>query len=100
MSIPPSAISSKSTNKSFKQFLLDLRIGHACKLLIETDQSISEIGYQCFNNLTNFNRLFKSTGIVPLSIAKSYKEKDSFDWTAQKTLNQFLPDGEEVRDIF
>ena len=91
----------KSTNKSFKQFLLDLRIGHACKLLIETDQSISEIGYQCFNNLTNFNRLFKKyRHCTPFEYRKSYKEKDSFDWTTQKTLNQFLPDGEEVRDIF
>ncbi len=91
----------KSTNKSFKQFLISLRIGHACKLLIETDLSISEIGYQCFNNLTNFNRLFKKyRHCTPFEYRSFYKEKNSFDWTEQKTLNQFLPDGEEVRDIF
>ncbi|MCO6476452.1 MAG: helix-turn-helix domain-containing protein [Phaeodactylibacter sp.] len=90
----------KCTNKSFKQFLIGLRLGYACKLLIETDLSISEIGYQCFNNLTNFNRLFKKhRHCTPFEYRKFYKEKNSFDWTTQKTLYQFLPDDKEVRDI-
>ena len=91
----------KSANKSFKQFLIDHRIGHACKLLIETDLSISEIGYQCFNNLTNFNRLFKKNRqCTPFEYRKSYREKNSFDWTTQKARYQFMPADEEVRDIF
>lgn len=90
----------KSANKSFKQFLIDLRIGHACKLLIETDLSVSEIGYQCFNNLTNFNRLFKKyRHCTPFEYRKSYKEHTSFDWTTQKALYQFLPADEEARDV-
>ena len=89
----------KSTNKSYKQFLIDLRLGYACKLLIETDRSISEIGYLCFNNLTNFNRLFKKhRSCTPFEYRKFYKEKNTFDWTVQKTLNQFLPSGQVVGD--
>ena len=49
------------TNKTLITFLNEIRIGNACKLLIENKNiSISEICYQCgFNNLTNFNIQFK-----------------------------------------
>ena len=48
------------TNKTFTNFLLEIRIGHACKLLLETDLNISQICFECgFNNLSNFNRYFK-----------------------------------------
>lgn len=50
----------KRTHKSFSQFLNEVRIGHACKLLIENNLSISQITYSCgFNSQTNFNRQFK-----------------------------------------
>lgn len=50
----------KRTHKPFSQFLNEVRIGHACKLLIENDLSISQITYSCgFNSQTNFNRQFK-----------------------------------------
>ncbi len=50
----------KCTNKSFTQFVVELRIGLACKLLVETRDTISQICFQCgFNNVSNFNRLFK-----------------------------------------
>jgi len=49
------------TNKTLITFLNEIRIGNACKLLIEDKNiSISEICYQSgFNNLTNFNIQFK-----------------------------------------
>jgi len=56
------------TNKTYVNFLLDIRIGNACKLLSKkTDLSIAEISYKSgFNNLTNFNRKFKSIkGMTP-----------------------------------
>lgn len=56
------------TNKTYVNFLLDIRIGNACKLLTKkTDLSIAEISYKSgFNNLTNFNRKFKSIkGMTP-----------------------------------
>lgn len=50
----------KCTNKSFTQFVVELRIGLACKLLMETQETINEICFKCgFNNISNFNRLFK-----------------------------------------
>ena len=45
---------------TFVEYLNSLRIGHACKLLSETDRYIVEIAFECgFNNLANFNRQFK-----------------------------------------
>ena len=48
------------TNKNFSDFLTQLRIAHACKLLVEDKMGITEICYESgFNNLSNFNRQFK-----------------------------------------
>ncbi len=61
------------TNKTYINFLLDIRIGNACKLLSKkTDLSIAEVSYKSgFNNLTNFNRKFKSIkGITPSEFRK------------------------------
>ncbi|MDQ3291149.1 MAG: AraC family transcriptional regulator [Bacteroidota bacterium] len=50
----------KRTRRSFSQFVNEIRIGHACKLLIETNRTVSEICYASgFRNLSNFNRRFK-----------------------------------------
>lgn len=50
------------TSKSFSDFITELRIRHACKLLSEDDnKTISQVSYECgFNTLSNFNRQFKS----------------------------------------
>lgn len=61
------------TNKTYFNFLLDIRIGTACKLLTKkTDLSIAEISFKSgFNNLTNFNRKFKSIkGMTPSEFRK------------------------------
>jgi AraC-like DNA-binding protein len=45
---------------SFKDYLLNVRVGYACKLLTHSSMNISEIAYECgFENLSNFNRQFK-----------------------------------------
>lgn len=56
------------TRKSFSHFLNEIRIGYACKLLLEEKQNISQICFDCgFNNMSNFNRQFKKiTGKSPL----------------------------------
>lgn len=47
------------TGKTFPQFVNELRIGRACRLLIEDNRSITEVSYECgFQNLSNFNRQF------------------------------------------
>lgn len=50
----------KKTGKTFKDYVNDVRIGKASKLLYETSGTISEICYACgFNSTTNFIRMFK-----------------------------------------
>ncbi len=49
----------KSTGKTFVNYVNELRIGWACKLLIESEMTIAEIFCEVgFNNLSNFNRRF------------------------------------------
>jgi AraC-like DNA-binding protein len=52
----------KRTNKTYITFLNELRIEHASKLLLtENDMSVKEIASKSgFNNISNFNRIFKS----------------------------------------
>ncbi|SEW21682.1 helix-turn-helix domain-containing protein [Chitinophaga arvensicola] len=46
--------------KTFVDTLIEIRLGHASRLLIETTHTVNEIAYKCgFNNISNFNRIFK-----------------------------------------
>lgn len=48
------------TRKTYINFLNEVRISNACKLLMNKEESISEICFKVgFNNLSNFNRIFK-----------------------------------------
>jgi len=58
----------KATNKSFIYYLNELRVGYACKKLLEDQElTVSQICYESgFNNLSNFNKQFKTiTGKSP-----------------------------------
>ncbi|WP_031427885.1 AraC family transcriptional regulator [Flavimarina sp. Hel_I_48] len=58
----------KRTNKTFFQFLIEIRIEHACKLLNQDqDLSVANTSELCgFPNIANFNRKFKELkGITP-----------------------------------
>jgi YesN/AraC family two-component response regulator len=58
----------KNTKKTFSDFVKDVRIGYACKLLMQdVDKPISEVCYDSgYNNFANFNRQFKEiTGVSP-----------------------------------
>ncbi|TKG96924.1 AraC family transcriptional regulator [Puteibacter caeruleilacunae] len=63
----------QKTRKSISEFINEVRIGFACKLLIEGNLSISEICFRCgYNNLSYFNRQFKKIiGLTP----RNYQEK-------------------------
>lgn len=51
----------KSTSKTFSHALNEVRIGFACKHMINSDKSISEIAFDCgYNNVSYFNRVFKT----------------------------------------
>lgn len=50
----------RRTNKSFIEYLNEIRIGYSCKLLIENDYNISEAAYESgFENISHFNKQFK-----------------------------------------
>jgi AraC-like DNA-binding protein len=57
----------KHTKKSFHTILNEIRVGHACKLLLENKLNISGVCFECgFNNVSNFNEQFKKIkGISP-----------------------------------
>ena len=60
----PSAFSrffKQHTTRTLSDYIIDVRLGNAARQLVNTSTSISEICYSCgFNNLSNFNRIFKA----------------------------------------
>jgi AraC-like DNA-binding protein len=62
------------TSKTYFEFLAELRIGYACKLILENEMSVAQVCYSSgFNNVANFNRKFKElTGRTPLQYFKEY----------------------------
>lgn len=64
----------EKTRKTYLQFLMEVRIGQACKFLIHGDLSSAEIGYRCgYNNISHFNHQFKIIkNKSPLEFRKNY----------------------------
>jgi AraC-like DNA-binding protein len=62
------------TGKSFTDFILELRVGHACKLLHENKLNVKQICYESgFNNFSSFHKHFKAiTGFSPQNYQNSY----------------------------
>ena len=67
------------TRKTYSRFLQELRIGHACKLLIENNLTLTQICYESgFNNMTNFYKCFKAIiKKTPFEYQKEF-EKNKF----------------------
>ncbi|MCW2262060.1 MULTISPECIES: AraC family transcriptional regulator [Sphingobacterium] len=63
------------TGRTFIDTLNDIRLGHACRMLIDTTHSIAEIALLSgFNNLSNFNRIFmKKRSSTPTVFRDKYK---------------------------
>ncbi|QHV99004.1 AraC family transcriptional regulator [Spirosoma endbachense] len=64
------------SRKSYSHFLLELRVQHACKLLIEGRLSIAQVCYESgFNQFSGFNKYFKLiTGKSPMHYQKAFGE--------------------------
>ena len=62
------------TRKTYSQFLIEIRVGHACKLLIENNLSIKQLCYESgFNNFTSFHKYFKLiTSKSPLTYQREF----------------------------
>jgi len=62
------------TGRNLSDYVIDLRLGYASRLLVDSSRSVAEIGYTCgFNNLSNFNRIFKKRkGCSPTEFRENY----------------------------
>ena len=64
------------TRKTYSQFLIEIKVGHACKLLIDNKLSIKQLCYESgFNNFASFHKYFKQiTGKSPLIYQKEFMQ--------------------------
>jgi AraC-like DNA-binding protein len=66
----------RATGRTFRAFLNEVRVGHASRLLLESDRTVAEICYDSgFGNLSNFNRQFlKLRSVSPRDYRKKRTE--------------------------
>lgn len=64
------------TGASLSDYITDIRLGIASRLLVDSTMSISEICYECgFHNLSNFNRIFKKRKkVTPKEFREIYRK--------------------------
>jgi AraC-like DNA-binding protein len=64
----------KRTKKTFVEYLTEIRIGNACRLLVETDTAVRRISAASgFSSLTNFNRRFRDLkGMSPQAFRRQF----------------------------
>ena len=79
----PSAFSRffrQRTGRTVMDYIIDIRLGNAARLLVDTTENVSEICYSCgFNNLSNFNRIFKAKrGYTPRDFRTLFKKTRVF----------------------
>ena len=62
------------TGKTLSEYIVDVRLGAAVRRLVDTDEPVSSICFQCgFNTLSNFNRLFRRRkGASPTEFREKY----------------------------
>lgn len=65
------------TGKNLSEYIIDIRLGHATRMLVDSTMSIAEICFECgFNNLSNFNRIFKKKkNCTPKEFRENYQKK-------------------------
>lgn len=64
----------KRTGRTLSEYIIDIRLGHAARKLVDTTMTVAEICYDCgFNNISNFNRAFKrKKGCSPKTFRENY----------------------------
>ena len=65
------------TGRSLSEYIIEIRLGIAARMLIDTTKMVAEICYDCgFNTLSNFNRLFrKHKGCTPTAFRENFNKK-------------------------
>lgn len=62
-------------NKTFSDFVAEVRVGHACRLLVDGERSVTQISFESgYRTLSNFNRQFKEvTGYTPSGYVRTFR---------------------------
>lgn len=68
------------TGRTLSDYIIDIRLGHAARQLVDTTTSVVEICYDSgFNNVSNFNRIFKKRkGCSPTTFRENYHKNKIF----------------------
>jgi len=62
------------TGRTVSDYIIETRLGHASRMLVDTNKTVVDISFQCgYNNLSNFNRVFKrKKGCSPTEFREYY----------------------------
>ena len=65
------------TGRTLSDYIIEIRLGAAARMLIDSTKMVAEICYDCgFNTLSNFNRLFrKHKGCTPTAFRENFNKK-------------------------
>jgi AraC-like DNA-binding protein len=76
----------KATGKTYSNYVNEIRINEACRMLVQTDKTIVQISFECgFETLSYFNRIFlKKMHMTPSTFKK--EDKNGPKSTSQKAL--------------
>jgi AraC-like DNA-binding protein len=69
----------RKMGKTLPQFVNELRVGHARRLLAETGMTITRVAHECgFHNLSNFNGQFRMiAGVTPQKFRQVRRARDA-----------------------
>ncbi len=69
------------TGRTLSDYIIDIRLGYAARQLVDTTTSVVEICYDSgFNNVSNFNRIFKKRkGCSPTIFRENYNKNKIVD---------------------
>lgn len=64
------------TGRKLSEYVIDIRLGYATRMLIDTTETVAEISFKCgYNNMSNFNRMFKrKNGCSPTEYRTNYRK--------------------------
>lgn len=64
------------TGRTLSDYIIETRLGYATRMLLDTQESIANISYNCgYNNFSNFNRIFKrKKGCSPSEFREKYRK--------------------------
>lgn len=67
------------TGQSLSEYIIEVRLSHAARMLIDSHKTVAEICFGCgFNNVSNFNRIFKNKkNCSPKEFRETYRRTHS-----------------------